>query len=630
MLRLQSLLMLCLLPMLAMAQINYTANDQVPEYNEEFGYGTNMGYNPPYTDEQIAEIAIGLDSDGIHGAGVNTLRPGLWEFFLEAWGYDIRTDAFDYYGELGMKNNVAIVGYPSDEHRDKTVHCETNDSKVFDNLWEPIWDDGSDGTPVNEENYLANYLYKLVPLYGDNIKFYEIWNEPDFDYGGNAWKPRGVEGNWYENDPDPCSYALGAPIWYYVRMLRVSYEVIKHHNPDALVCTGGVGFPSFMDAVLRYSDNPDGGKVTPEYPLRGGAFFDVLSFHSYPHLEGIRTWDLETNDFKYERHSDKAAQLYVQKKRDFENLLADYGYDGDTYPEKIYITTECNIPRKKFKDHIGSEEASRNFNMKALVLSHKEDIKQYYIYNIAEDGIPNDYSPEFNFMGLYEPIMNREVYTHEYTQGGIAFKTTSEVLRGYKYNPEKTQELIESIEFSEGAVFENEDGELIISAWAETRVDESEEASSVLNLKGKYFNATTKVMYWDFSITKEKYPLTSRLFDLNATPVFIHTIPSETTDTSSPIPYADPIYTDPVPVEFENLTTFPNPVVDFVTISLKDMSGVEFRIFDGLGKLINLPIDKSDVNATIQTNSLAAGIYFIELKKGDVTYAKKIIKSESN
>ena len=124
----------------------------------------------------------GKNADGIDGAGVNALRTGLWEYFLEAWGYDIRTDAFDYYGELGMKNNVAIVGYPADDHRDKTEHCATNDSKVFDNLWEPIWDNGENGTPVNDDNYLALYLHKLMPLYGDNIKFYEIWNEPDFDY----------------------------------------------------------------------------------------------------------------------------------------------------------------------------------------------------------------------------------------------------------------------------------------------------------------------------------------------------------------------------------------------------------------------------------------------------------------
>jgi hypothetical protein len=615
--------------MFAYAQPNYTANDIVPDYDEEFGYGTNMGYNPPYSDQQIAEIASGKYSDGIHGAGVNALRPGLWEYFLEAWGYDIRTDAFDYYGELGMKNNVAIVGYPSDEHRDKTEHCATNDSKVFDNLWEPIWDNGENGTAVNEDNYLASYLYKLVPLYGENIRFYEIWNEPDFDYGGNAWKPRGIEGNWYENDPDPCSYALGAPVWYYVRMLRVSYEVIKHHNPDALVCTGGVGFPSFMDAVMRHSDNPDGGKITDEYPLGGGAFFDVLSFHSYPHLEGIRTWDLEENKFKYERHSDKAAQLYVQKKRDFENLLAEYGYDNETYPEKIFITTECNIPRKKFKDHIGSEEASKNFNMKALILSHKEDIKQYYIYNIAEDGIPNDYSPEFNFMGLYEPIMDKELFTHEYTNGGISFKTTADVLKGYKYNKEMTEEVLTSAEYTEGAVFENAEGHIIIAAWAETRVDESEEAYSQIRLSNKYFNATSKIMYWDFSMTEQDHQLTNRDVKLSATPIFIKTKPTQ--GSTAGLPTHHEIFPhEAVPEEFNNLTSFPNPVKDYVTISLDDMSGVDITVFDALGKVIKLPLEQSDINATIQTSTLAAGIYFVQLKKGESVYAKKIVKSESN
>ncbi len=630
--RLRTLVLVCFLPMIAFAQQpNYTANEFVPEYNEEFGYGTNMGYNPPYSDEQIAEIAIGKTSDGIHGAGVNTLRPGLWEFFLESWGYDIRTSTFDYYGELGMKNNVAIVGYPSEDHREQYEYCEETDARIFKNLWTPIWDNGENGTPVNDTNYLAVYLYKLMPLYGENIKFYEIWNEPDFDYGGNAWKPRGVEGNWYENDPDPCSYALGAPIWAYNRMLRVSYEVIKHHNPDALVCTGGVGFPSFMDAVLRHSDNPDGGKITEEYPLSGGAYFDVLSFHSYPHLEGIRTWDLETNGFKYERHSDKAAQLYVQKKKDFESVLAEYGYDGSTYPEKLYITTECNIPRKKFKDHIGSEEASKNFNMKALILSHKEDIKQYYIYNIAEDGIPNDYSPEFNFMGLYEPIMDKEVYTHEYTNGGISFKTTAEVLKGYTFSKTRT-EVLNGAEFIEGAVFENAEGETIIAAWAETRVDESEEASAPITLAGEYFNETTEVMYWDFSMTKEAFPLSNPQFTLSATPVFIKTTPVEDEDPPYTPPVAEEtrhhIYFDQaVPEEFGNLQTFPNPFTDFITIEVEEMNAIEIRVFDGLGRETGVSVDRSDVKATIETSNLSNGIYYIEFKKGDAVYTKKIVKS---
>ena len=625
---LQKIVLLSFLPMIAFAQPNQTANDFVPEYDEEFGYGTNMGYNPPYSDEQIAEIAAGKTSDGIHGAGVNALRPGLWEFFLEAWGYDIRTSTFDYYGELNMKNNVAIVGYPSDDHRDQTVFCEENVSKVFKNIYSPIWDNGENGTPVNDTNYLAVYLYKLIPLYGENIKFYEIWNEPDFDYGGNAWKPKGVEGNWWENDPDPCSYALGAPIWSYNRMLRVSYEVIKHLNPDALVCTGGIGFPSFLDGLLRHSDNPDGGKITPEYPLSGGAYFDVLSFHSYPHLEGIRTWDLESEGFKYERHSDKAAQLYIQKKRDFENTLADYGYDGDTYPEKLYITTECNIPRKKFKDHIGSEAASKNFNMKALILSHKEDIKQYYIYNIAEDGITNDYSPEFNYMGLYEPIMDNEVYTHEYTQGGISFKTTAEVLKGYKYNEEKTQ-VINSAEYVDGAVFENAEGETIIAAWAVTKDDESEEASAPITLEGEYFNETTEVFYWDYSMSKEAFPLTESQFTLSATPVFIKTTPVEEVIPEIPTHHLV-IPHDAIPSEFGNLTTYPNPFVDFVTITVDNIKEIDITIYDGLGRVVDLQISRTGRSARIETNTLANGIYFIEFKKGEVTYSKRLVKSDNN
>ena len=95
----------------------------------------------------------------------------------------------------------------------------------------------------------------------------------------------GQPGNWWENNPDPCDYKLRAPIFHYIRTLRISYEVIKSIAPDDYVCIAGLGFDSFLDALLRNTDNPDDGKVTAEYPLGAGAYFDVVGFHVYPHID---------------------------------------------------------------------------------------------------------------------------------------------------------------------------------------------------------------------------------------------------------------------------------------------------------------------------------------------------------
>lgn len=39
-------------------------------------------------------------------------------------------------------------------------------------------------------------------------------------------------------------------------MLRIASVVAKHVDPDAQIATGGIGYANFLDAILRYSDNP--------------------------------------------------------------------------------------------------------------------------------------------------------------------------------------------------------------------------------------------------------------------------------------------------------------------------------------------------------------------------------------
>ena len=83
---------------LSFSQVTYTANDQVTPYTAYFQYGTNMGYyGSSWNDQALADISAGSVPKNIKGAGCKTLRLFLPEDFLETWGYDIRTDAFNYY-----------------------------------------------------------------------------------------------------------------------------------------------------------------------------------------------------------------------------------------------------------------------------------------------------------------------------------------------------------------------------------------------------------------------------------------------------------------------------------------------------------------------------------------------------
>ncbi|NJK83875.1 MAG: hypothetical protein HC912_08750, partial [Saprospiraceae bacterium] len=248
-------------------QVNYSANDIVPMYQGHFGYGTNVGYYPKWTARQLGDIAIGNQVEGVAGVGVTTLRPALFEFFQEQWGYDFRVPAFEHYKKLGARDNVVFVGYPSEAHRDTNAYCPDYRSELFLNMYAPIWDDGSDGTPYNEQNYYAAYLYKTVSLYKDYVKFWEIWNEPDYSFSANSIYDETQAESWWNVPPNPCEFDIHAPIFHYIRLLRISYEIIKTVDPNDYVAIGGIGYPSFLDAVLRYTDNPNEGLLTDDFPL---------------------------------------------------------------------------------------------------------------------------------------------------------------------------------------------------------------------------------------------------------------------------------------------------------------------------------------------------------------------------
>jgi len=188
----------------SVAQINFSANDVVPTYETPFRLGVNPGYNGPnWNDMTLADISAGNPALNVPGIGMKAWRVPLPESFLEFWGYDIRVPEFNHYASLGMGEHTIFLEGPSEEHRDPVEYCEGEPSQLFANMYEPIWDGGANGTPVNEDNHAAMYVYQTVNMYKDYVKFWEIMNEPDFDNSNSGWKPLGVEGNWYENVPEP-------------------------------------------------------------------------------------------------------------------------------------------------------------------------------------------------------------------------------------------------------------------------------------------------------------------------------------------------------------------------------------------------------------------------------------------
>ncbi len=594
-----------LLPIFCASQTpTLTANDTVSPYEGNYHYGANLGAYYFWTDQQLADIAAGNPALGVDGVGVTSLRLLLSDHFVDYWGYDIRLDAFQHYDALGITDNVVFVGFPAERHRDPTNHCPGVQSQLFANLYEPIWDAGENGTPVNEHNFYAAYLWQLVNRYTPYTRYWEIWNEPDFDFVGNSSRQPGEPGNWWEHDPDPCQYALHAPVQHYIRMLRISYEVIKSISPDDYVAIGGIGYPSFLDLVLRQTDNPDQGKTTPEYPLNGGAYFDVLSFHSYPHIDNsLREWSNDIFDFKYFRHSDRSVDGLLRLRNELDDVLKTHGYDGATYPEKRWIVTESNIPRAQYGEYLGSNEAQVNYLIKSAVASQMNGIDQLHVYQLGDIESEQDARSEFQLMGLFTELDSVPKYEQQRTNGGIAYATVSKLLHGSRYDAVRTAALGLPNGIRGGAFLHPTNGYTYV-LWATTTKDRSEEAAAAysfpksLNIKALHRRA------WDFASRGITTVVDASDVALTGSPIFLRD--SEDDHDPTDINRSNLLTCSPNPFHDQLHISLQLPAPTTCTLSLYDMAGRLVQRFFAAEKLA-----KGRHQFSMPARELAAGVYFI-------------------
>lgn len=181
----------------------------------------------------------------------------------------------------------------------------------------------------------AAFMYELVSRYSQppyNIKYWELWNEPDIDpvlvY---ADSPIGCWGN--KNDTN--GYGGG----YYAEMLKVVYPEIKRADPTAKVLVGGL----LLDCDPDISTACDNGQHQdlPSKFLKGilanggGGYFDGISFHAY---DGYYNDLGKYGQFSWGSSWDGTGPVLIAKSNYIKSLLAEYNVTG-----KLLLNTENAI-----------------------------------------------------------------------------------------------------------------------------------------------------------------------------------------------------------------------------------------------------------------------------------------------
>jgi hypothetical protein len=508
------------------AQVNFTARNQVTPYTLRFRAGVNLGYYPLWGNQQLADIAAGNPVTNQIGVGARAMRQGLYEEVLENFGYNLVEGDFNHYDGLNLSNGeaVAILGGPAPWHKDNTFYCPGESSNLFANLYTPTWDGGLNGTPYNDNNYWAAYLYKVVTQYKDDVRFWEIWNEPGLDFGACGWRAPGDPiCNWWDRDPLPCEYILKAPVEHYVRTLRIAWDVIKTVDPDSYVCLGSVGYQAMLDAVLRNTDNPNGGGVTAEYPYGGGAYFDVVTMHTYPHFDGST---VNFNQNVFARHSDRAADGVFLFRDTYQAILNNYGYNGVTFPKKEWIITEANAPRNSYPagQYFAGEVAQRNYIQKAFIVAKLERIGSFHVYQLFDRQTSQAANYEFDEMGLYKTVdvpPGVGPFGQQINDEGKAFKTVSDLIYPTDYDAVETAKMgLTPNGAVRGYAFKRPNGQFVYALWARTQTDLSEAASATYSFPASMGLSSLVRHNWDWGYSQATTTVGTTGIQLNSTPVF--------------------------------------------------------------------------------------------------------------
>lgn len=234
--------LLCSTTLLAAGTLAASHNVQ----SSSLGFGINMHplqiiYAPSQVTQQIElarSVGVSAVRIDIHWAWIESIEPGpaSWDQDQIDW-----LDAFlDSLSGSNTEILATVLNTPCWASTDPNKNCA-----AFDYDWRY--------PPTNPQDY-ADFAGELVKRYRGRIKYWEIWNEPNFP------------GFW--TNPNPGTYT---------ELLKAVYPVVKANDPTAIVIGGSLapwnGTPEYPVNTLTYLDGM--------YSAGAKGYFDRLSFHPY-------------------------------------------------------------------------------------------------------------------------------------------------------------------------------------------------------------------------------------------------------------------------------------------------------------------------------------------------------------
>lgn len=264
---------------------------------------------------------------------------------------------------------------------------------------------------------------------------------------------------------------------------------------------GGIGYPTFLSALLRYTDNPADGSTSTDYPSKGDAYFDVLNFHYYP---------LYTPG-----NSDAALAGMFSLRDEFQAELTKANVTG-----KSWNATETGAPRYAFGTSPGGDDYARNYILKAMLEAHRQGLLGLDWFLLADGAKVGASTDPYSYMGLYLNTTGLTATTDAVkTDTGVAYATLGKLLKGAVVDPAATAALALPAATVGGGAFVATSGRPIVALWAKGASGEATTATYALAATGP-----VTAYAWDYASTAKTQTVTpvagKATLALTATPQF--------------------------------------------------------------------------------------------------------------
>ena len=199
--------------------------------------------------------------------------------------------------------------------------------------WAQLWDE--DGgvycgrIKADKLSAFGNFMNEAVDHYSQppyNIKYWEIWNEPDADYAYLPNSPKSNFGCWGD-ESDTIGYGGD----HFAEMLSYVYPRMKEYDEQAQVILGGLllscrpDFPGYPNNPCYLQANFLRGVLDWEEPgteKTGKDFFDIVAFHAYDHY--YNKYPYWYDNGAWDSQSDDEGPSLIVKYQYLRDLLNEY------------------------------------------------------------------------------------------------------------------------------------------------------------------------------------------------------------------------------------------------------------------------------------------------------------------